>query len=199
MADIFISYSRRDRTAAQQLAEALTQLGFDVWWDFDLLAGDHYRREIRTVIDHCKVAIVLWSTRSAESDFVLDEAAYAKGQSKLRPVRIDRANLPFGFGQLQTDDLIHWNGDQAHAGFENLVRSLEGDIGRKAKPRTPSPAPKAKRPRLLTGLLAATTVLAPTQLCISQGPTLTVRAASALHVAASEPQQIWKRPTPSLG
>jgi len=79
MADIFISYSRKDRPVAQQLADTLTQLGFDVWWDFDLLAGDHYRREIRIVIDRCKVAIVLWSTRSAESDFVLDEAAMRRG------------------------------------------------------------------------------------------------------------------------
>ncbi len=40
MADVFISYKREDRELAERLAHALEQLGFDVWWDFDLLAGD---------------------------------------------------------------------------------------------------------------------------------------------------------------
>ena len=133
MADVFISYKREDRELAERLAHALEQLGFDVWWDFDLLAGDKYRRVIREVIDKCSAAIVLWSGKSVESDFVMDEASHAKNRGKLCPARIDEVDLPFGFGQTHTDDLIGWDGELTHAGFQGLVRSLETRVGRKAK------------------------------------------------------------------
>jgi hypothetical protein len=49
MADVFVSYKREDRAAAQRLAQALSQLGFDVWWDFELLSGQAYRTVIREI------------------------------------------------------------------------------------------------------------------------------------------------------
>ncbi|HEV7689704.1 MAG TPA: toll/interleukin-1 receptor domain-containing protein [Hyphomonadaceae bacterium] len=133
MADIFISYKREDRPAAQRVALALRQLGFDVWWDFELLSGDRYRKTIRVVIDNCKAAVVLWSQRSVESDFVLDEATHAKEQNKLTPARLDGVALPFGFGQVHTDDLQGWDGELSHPGFQALVRSLETRVGHKGR------------------------------------------------------------------
>ncbi len=88
---------------------------------------------IREVIDKCSAAIVLWSGKSVESDFVMDEASHAKNRGKLCPARIDEVDLPFGFGQTHTDDLIGWDGELTHAGFQGLVRSLETRVGRKAK------------------------------------------------------------------
>ena len=83
MADIFISYKREDRRVAERLSIALEQLGFDVWWDFELLSGDGYRKVIERVIDECGATIVLWSELSRESAFVIDEATYSREQSKL--------------------------------------------------------------------------------------------------------------------
>ena len=141
MADIFISYKREDRPAAERLSIALEQLGFDVWWDFELLSGERYRDVIRAVIDQCKASIVLWSVRAVESDFVMDEATYSKARGKLCPARIDSVELPFGFGQIQTDDLTDWDGELSHSGFSSLVRAIEARVGRKGKlgaaPRTP--------------------------------------------------------------
>jgi hypothetical protein len=133
MADIFISYKREDRPIAERLADVLKQLGFDVWWDLELLAGDQYRQVIREVIDHCSVAIVLWSAQSVESDFVVDEASHAKTKGKLCPARIDQVELPFGFGQTHTDDLIGWDGELNHPGFKGLVGAIEERVKRKAK------------------------------------------------------------------
>lgn len=140
MADVFISYKREDRRMAERLSIALEQLGFSVWWDFDLLSGDQYRRAIRAVIDQCKAAIVLWSVRAIDSDFVMDEATYAKGQGKLCPARIDAVDLPFGFGQTHTDDLCNWDGELTHGGFQALVRAVEARVGRKGKLGTPQTA-----------------------------------------------------------
>lgn len=133
MADVFISYKREDRAAAQRLAAALEQLGFEIWWDFDLLSGERYRKVIRTVIDQCKAAIVLWSERAIESDFVMDEAQHAKNQGKLCPARIDNVDLPFGFGSIHTDDLRDWEGELSHPGFQALVRAIETRVGRKGR------------------------------------------------------------------
>jgi len=133
MADVFISYKREDRRIAERLSIALEQLGFEVWWDFDLLSGERYRKVIRTVIDQCKAAIVLWSERAVESDFVTDEASHAKAQGKLCPVRIDNVPLPFGFGAIHTEDLSDWNGEISHAGFQAVVRALEARVGRKVQ------------------------------------------------------------------
>lgn len=133
MADVFISYKREDRAIAQRLASALEQLGFEVWWDLELLAGDKFRKVIREVIDKCSAAVVLWSAKSVESDFVMDEAGHAMRRGKLCPARIDDADLPFGFGQTHADDLSGWEGELTHAGFQSLVRSLEARTGRKAR------------------------------------------------------------------
>ena len=36
MADIFISYSQKDRALAKSLADALKACGYDVWWDYEV-------------------------------------------------------------------------------------------------------------------------------------------------------------------
>jgi hypothetical protein len=133
VADIFISYKREERRFAERLSIALEQLGFDVWWDFELLSGDRYRNVIRAVIDQCSAAIVLWSKLSVESDFVMDEATYAKAQGKLCPTQLDAVEIPFGFGQIHTDDLRDWDGELSHPGFQALVRAVEGRVGRKGR------------------------------------------------------------------
>lgn len=140
MADVFLSYKREDRRHAQLLAERLEQYGFEVWWDFELLSGDRYRRVIERVIDECAAAVVIWSKRARESAFVIDEANYANGQDKLCPVRIEDCQPPLGFGQLHVNDLIGWEGHEDHPDFQALLRGLEAKTGKTAKrgenPRT---------------------------------------------------------------
>lgn len=133
MADVFISYKREDRLVAQRLSGALQQLGFEVWWDFELLSGENFRRAIRAVIDQCKATVVIWSQRSVESSFVLDESSYALRRGTLCPTRIDAVELPFGFGQVQVDDLSDWDGELSHAGFQALVKAIERCVGRRAR------------------------------------------------------------------
>jgi flagellar biosynthesis GTPase FlhF len=133
LADVFISYKREDRPTVERLAGALQLLGFEVWWDLELLTGENFRQVIRAVIDQCRVAVVVWSESSAKSSFVLDEASYALRLGRLCPVRIDAVELPFGFGQTQAEDLSDWSGELSHPGFRGLVAAVEGRIGRKAR------------------------------------------------------------------
>jgi|CXWL01.1.fsa_nt_gi hypothetical protein len=144
MADIFISYKREDKQLAERLSISLEQLGFNVWWDLNLISGQPYRAAIRAVIDQCKAAIVLWSAKSVESEFVMDEASYAHRLGKLCPARIDDVELPMGFGQTHTADLIGWDGEFNHSGFQNVVAAVEARIGRKGRLGASTRTPEAE-------------------------------------------------------
>lgn len=53
--DVFISYSRRDSTVAEQLYKALTEKGLKAWYDCDnLSSGDSFMKEIKSGIRTAK-------------------------------------------------------------------------------------------------------------------------------------------------
>ncbi len=66
MTDIFISYSRSDQQWVAKLAKALEDVGYSVWWDTQLLAGDDFHRTIPAVLEEAHCAIVVWSQVSVE-------------------------------------------------------------------------------------------------------------------------------------
>jgi hypothetical protein len=99
---VFISYAREDRETAAKLAAELEAQGFSTWWDWRLVGGANYRHAISEELKKADKAIVLWSSHSVQSDFVIDEASTAKSAGKLIPVSIDGAGPPLGFGGLHT-------------------------------------------------------------------------------------------------
>ena len=106
MADIFISYSQKDRSVAEGLAHFLVESGYHVWWDYELVGGVKFRSKIKAELDAAKAAIVIWTPNSVESEWVIEEADDAKSSKKLLPVRVpelDYKSIPLGFRQFQTD------------------------------------------------------------------------------------------------
>ena len=57
MAQIFISYSKDDQTAARLLAAFLEAEGYDVWWDTSLLSGDKFRKVIMEELAKARAAL----------------------------------------------------------------------------------------------------------------------------------------------
>jgi hypothetical protein len=105
MADVFISYASGDRKIAENLALFLSSNNYEVWWDYDLVGGVNFRKEILKRLISARAVVVLWSKLSVESQFVIDEAQQAEKGEKLIPVRLpDTAidELPLGFRGLQT-------------------------------------------------------------------------------------------------
>ena len=119
--DVFVSYARTNRPLAEQLADALQANGLQVWWDRELLAGTEFSAVIEAMLRGAAVVIVLWSADSVRSSFVRDESARALKLDKLLPVRIEDVELPLGFGQLHTLDLLDWDGDTDDAAFQRLL------------------------------------------------------------------------------
>ena len=74
----------------------------------ELLGGDDYRQRISKLLERTQAAIVIWSRRSVDSQWVMSEAAAARERKVLVPVTIDGAEPPIDFRGLHTTDLISW-------------------------------------------------------------------------------------------
>lgn len=104
MPEVFISYSRKDREIAEALGNSLKNRGFDVWWDAEILGGVDFRKAIRSELEVAKAVIVIWSTDSVNSRFVVDEADYAAATGRLIPTRTSTLSpneIPLGFRGIQ--------------------------------------------------------------------------------------------------
>jgi hypothetical protein len=68
---------------------------------------------------------VVWSRASTEKAWVIDEASRARSLgTPVVPIRIDPVDLPLGFGDLHTFDLIEWARDPNDPEFIRLKGTL---------------------------------------------------------------------------
>ena len=128
MADIFISYSSKDREKAEQLTELLASAGLSVWIDkHGIGAASSWSKEIVQAIDGCKALIVLLSPFSVASENVAKEISLAAEQKKkIVPLDLDPVEL--------SDDLrYHLAGLQrtSMTNIDAIIRSL-GKLGLEA-------------------------------------------------------------------
>ena len=131
MSDIFISYSSKDRGKAKDIADALKQQGFSVWWDRSILPGKTFDTVIEEALDAAKCVIVLWSKMSVYKEWVRTEASEGKQRGILIPVLIERdVKIPLEFRLMQVADFRDWEGKLPHPGFDNLLKAVAGILGR---------------------------------------------------------------------
>jgi len=95
MADIFISYSRRDSEQALSLAERLRASGASVWMDTAVLsAAETWSAEIVNAIESCSHFILLLSNDSVASINVTKEVSLASEAKKtIVPIEIHHCDL----------------------------------------------------------------------------------------------------------
>lgn len=107
MADIFISYSKKDVDQARLIAALLEAQGYSVWWDTSLVAGDQFRTLIMKELVAAKAVIVLWTENSITSDWVRAEANRAHSDGKLVPFKasvLPCSKIPLPFTELHTSN-----------------------------------------------------------------------------------------------
>jgi TIR domain len=134
MNDVFISYASEDRERAHQLASALAALGWSVWWDRKIITGQPFDEAIERELETAKSVVVLWSTHSIGSEWVKNEAAVAAERGVLVPALIDNVKLPLEFRRKQTADLVGWDGDTSHYGFQALCEGVSAKLGGAPRP-----------------------------------------------------------------
>ena len=140
MSDIFISYARSTADQAQQVAEALRKLGYDVWRDDELPAHRAYAEVIEERLRSAKAVVVIWSAEAAKSQWVRAEANVAREAGTLVQLRLDAALPPLPFNEIQCADMTGWAGDLNAHGWKKVAASVAELIGGTATGSAPSPS-----------------------------------------------------------
>ena len=130
--DAFLSYSRKDREAADGLAAALEERGKDVWLDVeDILAGADWRARIQRGIEACTAFVFLLSPDSLASEHCRQEVELAAGLNKLIiPVllrEVDERAIPPVLADREWVFLRERDASSGQ-GLERLVEALETDL-----------------------------------------------------------------------
>jgi len=133
VADIFLSYASPDRARAKVLAEALVQVGWSVWWDRTIPSGKKFDQVIAEALAGARCILVLWSTKSVTSDWVIEEAEEGRRREILIPVFIEGTPPPMGFRRIQGADLVDWDGTVASPTFRTLAADIEAVLGAPTK------------------------------------------------------------------
>ena len=104
LADIFISYSSRDRDVAERVRDALEASGYGVFWDQSTPAGQDWDSWICEQLLGARLVVALWTKASVASPNVRHEAIIAREKDKLLPVMADElapTDFPMGLFMVQ--------------------------------------------------------------------------------------------------
>lgn len=131
MNDIFISYASEDKDRVQPLARALEREGLSVWWDRQISAGRSFEAFIRNALDTSKVVVVVWTEASVKSEWVQAEAREGLRRRVLFPVMLlEEVEIPFEFKAVHAAQLMDWQPEKAHSGFDQFVQDIARILGR---------------------------------------------------------------------
>ena len=128
LADIFLSYSRKDSSRADAVVQALKALGWSVWFDRYTPTAGKWVNIIESELERARCVVILWSDDAMESDWVRREGIAGLDRAVLVPVRIRESYIPDVFGSIQFADLTSWDGDRAAPAFTELVQSIRNQM-----------------------------------------------------------------------
>ena len=118
---IFISYKREDAAIAVKVRFALEANGFKVWFDEDVQCGQKWVSILDDRLTNAKSVVVLWSIKANGSPWVKHEASHAMTRGVYAPCRIQLVEIDPPYNQIQATDLLGWDGEEEHPGFQRLV------------------------------------------------------------------------------
>jgi hypothetical protein len=130
MAEVFISYSQKDRALVAPIAARLAELGVDAWYDREISAGERFGAVIRARLKEAKAVLACWSPEAIQSDWVEAEADYARELGTYVPVFVAPCTLMPPFNRIHTDDLSKWTGESNDPTWIKLVDRVAKVIGR---------------------------------------------------------------------
>jgi predicted nucleotide-binding protein len=153
-ADVFISYARTDRSFAATIAEALRASGIEFWWDAELLPGQAFDRQIRSVLQDVRVVLGLLSPQALQSKWVMHELTYAQQNGVvIVPVLVGGAqpqDLPPPLNQIQA---LVLDSTRPETSAQDIARQIDTLLQR----LTTSSAPPSEEARRRLALAAAET------------------------------------------
>ena len=128
MAQIFVSYSRKDAKIVDRLLSELNEAGHKVWIDrAGIRGGEQWRQQIVTAIDDSDFLLLILSPNSIKSDNVRKELDLAEGVKKrvlpivVKPIKSIPKEMRYQLVGLQRLDLS----DNFEVGLDQLLEALE--------------------------------------------------------------------------
>ena len=125
---IFISYSRKDRIFARQLASDLEKRDIKVWIDEgEILVGDSLLTKIQKAIDEMDYLGVILTPNSVNSKWVIVEVETAMNQEisgnkvKVLPILAERCEIP---NYLQRKKYANFCDNDYSAGLDEILWTL---------------------------------------------------------------------------
>lgn len=183
MANVFISYARRDRDRVLGLASALEHEGLSVWWDPNLVPGKRFRDIIARELAAADSVVVVWTAASIQSDYVQDEAEEARERGVFVPITLETVKPPAGFRQVQAADLTQWTGSNQHPEFRMVVTAIRALVEAarlaEAEGTIEAPAPEPAPPERLVQAAPIAAAPQPASAPMPSIPTAAPAAASA--------------------
>lgn len=142
MADVLISYARRDRGIAARLAACLEERGLKAVWDVSELPEGALMHGARQRVAQAPAVVVLWSDSAVESVWVCDEAEAAAARNAHVAATLGGVQSP-GAAQAFVD-LSEWRQNGAPAGLDALIAAI-ADVSSKSQAPValPDPLPAA--------------------------------------------------------
>jgi len=126
---VFISYNKKDKEIATNIAVFLEVEDITVWFDeWEILAGDSIIEEIELGLEKCTHFIIIWSKNSAKSNWVRKELqsvlckAIKVGIPRIITVVLDKTSLP----ELLMDLKYIAYKDDIERDREEIVKSVLG-------------------------------------------------------------------------
>jgi TIR domain-containing protein len=133
MATALIIHAPEDALPARALAEKLRAAKLTVV--LEKAAGD----DVRDAVKGAQVTVALWSPRSVTSAAVVEDAAFARGKTKLVHAQMQNAQTPQQFAGDKSVNLTGWRGEDEFAPWRELANAITERAG--VAP-LPPPAPR---------------------------------------------------------
>ena len=131
MADVFVSYSRRDSEFVRRLASSITERGKEIWVDTEGIAdGEVFPEAIKRAIEQSDAFLFVITPASVASAYCENEVEYARElQKRIVPVLRDPvsdAELP---AEIRDRNWIPFTeSDEFDASLGRLVAALDTDL-----------------------------------------------------------------------
>jgi hypothetical protein len=140
--NIFLSYDHDDLETAERLVRVFEAQGWSVFWDSKISIGAEWRQKISDEIAAAVCVVVLWSSNSLKSDWVIDEADMAQriGRTLIQVSIQDGVLPPLGLRGIQTADLSAWDGSPEYEKLRKVISDIAGYLS-----TTESDAEKRKK------------------------------------------------------
>jgi alpha-amylase len=140
MADLFLSYSSKDKEAVRTLADLLSR-HWTVWWSEQLPPGSDFDVEIARQLAQARVVVVLWSRHAIDARWVRNEARAGLRREVLVPALLDDVESPLEFSSLQAARLFEGQLSSEAPEFQKLLQAIRAHLAETAA--TVGPGPKS--------------------------------------------------------